>query len=56
MLSLNGVNLELAESLHCTVVVIPDFGEGLETLDRNIAHLDRVGRPYIVDPVMGLHL
>ncbi len=52
VLSLNGLNLELAEALHCTVVVLPDFGEGLETLDRNIAHLDRVGRPYIVDPVL----
>jgi dihydropteroate synthase-like protein len=52
VLSLNGLNLELAEDLHCTVVVIPDFGEGLETLDRNIAHLERVGRPYIVDPVL----
>ena len=44
--------LELAEDLHCPVVVIPDFGEGLDTLDRNIAHLDRVGRPYIIDPVI----
>ena len=52
VLSLNGLNLELAEDLHCTVVVLPDFGEGLETLDRNIAHLERVGRPYIVDPIL----
>jgi dihydropteroate synthase len=52
VLSLNGVNLDLARDLHCTVVVIPDFGQGLETLDRNIAHLDQVGRPYIVDPVI----
>ncbi len=52
VLSLNGVNLDLAEALHCTAVVIPDFGQGLETLDRNIAHLDRVGRPYIADPVL----
>lgn len=52
VLSLNGVNLDLAADLHCTVVVIPDFGQGLETLDRNIAHLDTVGRPYIVDPVI----
>jgi dihydropteroate synthase-like protein len=52
VLSLNGVNLDLAADLHCPVVVIPDFGEGLETLDRNITHLDRVGRPYIVDPVI----
>jgi dihydropteroate synthase-like protein len=52
LLSVNGSNLPLAADLHCTVVVIPDFGQGLETLDRNIAHLARVGRPYIVDPVI----
>jgi dihydropteroate synthase len=52
VLSLNGVNLDLAEHLHCSVVVIPDFGQGLDTLDRNIESLERVGRPYIVDPVL----
>jgi dihydropteroate synthase len=52
VLSLNGTNLDLADALHATVIVIPDFGEGLDTLDRNIAHLERVGRPYIVDPVI----
>jgi dihydropteroate synthase-like protein len=52
VLSVNAVNLDLAEDLHCPVVVIPDFGQGLETLDRNIVHLERVGRPYIVDPVI----
>ena len=52
LLSVNGTNLEVAEALHCTVVVIPDFGAGLDTLDRNIAHLERVGRQYIVDPVI----
>jgi dihydropteroate synthase-like protein len=52
LLSVNGTNLEIAEALHCTVVVIPDFGEGLDTLDRSIAHLERIGRPYIVDPVI----
>jgi dihydropteroate synthase-like protein len=52
VLSVNGTNLEVAEALHCPVVVIPDFGQGLEALDRNIAHLERVGRPYIVDPVV----
>jgi dihydropteroate synthase-like protein len=52
VLSVNGSNLDIAEALHCAVVVIPDFGEGLETLDRSIAHLQRVGRPYIVDPVI----
>ncbi len=52
VLSVNGANLEVAEALHCTVVVIPDFGQGLDTLDRNIAYLERIGRPYIVDPVI----
>ena len=52
MLSVNGTNLEVAEALHCPVVVIPDFGQGLDTLDRNIARLDAIGRPYIVDPVI----
>jgi len=52
VLSVNGANLDIAEALHCPVVVIPDSGEGLDTLDRNIAHLERIGRPYIVDPVI----
>jgi len=52
LLSVNGLNLHLARDLHCTVVVIPDFGAGLETLDRNIAHLEQLGRPYIADPVL----
>jgi dihydropteroate synthase-like protein len=52
LLSVNGTNLDVAEALHCTVVVIPDFGQGLDTLDRNIGHLERIGRPYIVDPVI----
>src|SRR5574342_490216 len=36
VLSLNGSNREIAEALHCTVVVIPDFGQGLDSLDRTI--------------------
>ena len=52
VLSLNGTNLEIAEALHCPVVVIPDFGQGLDTLDHSIAHLERIGRPYIVDPII----
>jgi dihydropteroate synthase-like protein len=53
LLSVNGTNLDVAERIHCPVVVIPDFGQGLDTLDRSIAHLERVGRPYVVDPVIG---
>jgi hypothetical protein len=52
VLSVNGSNLDVAEALHCPVVVIPDYGEGLDTLDRSVAHLEWIGRPYIVDPVI----
>ncbi len=52
VLSLNGTNLDLAGALHCPVVVVPDAGEGLDSLDRNIAALERVGRPYLADPVI----
>lgn len=52
VLSVNGANLDIAGALHCPVVVIPDSGEGLDTLDRNIARLERIGRPYIVDPIL----
>jgi dihydropteroate synthase-like protein len=52
VLSVNATNLDVASELRATVVVIPDFGQGLETLDRNIARLAEFGRPYIVDPVI----
>jgi dihydropteroate synthase-like protein len=52
VLSVNGTNLAVAEALRATVVVVPDFGQGLDTLDRNVAHLDRVGRSYLVDPII----
>ncbi len=52
VLSLNAENLEIAQALHCAVVVIPDLGQGLDILDRNIAYLERIGRPYIVDPII----
>ena len=46
VLSVNGSNLEVARELAgggTRVVVIPDFGEGLDTLDRNIEALERWG-------------
>jgi len=52
VLSLNGQNLEVAGQLRATPVVIPDPGHDLDTLDRSIAHLETLGRPYIVDPVI----
>ncbi|MFL5402984.1 MAG: dihydropteroate synthase, partial [Gemmatimonadales bacterium] len=55
VLSVNRSNLEVARELRGTgvrVVVIPDFGEGLDTLDRNIEALERAGVPYLIDPVI----
>src|SRR5688572_26421012 len=55
VLSVNGSNLEVAKELAGTgarVVVIPDFGQGLDTLDRNIEALERWGVPYLIDPII----
>ena len=52
LLSINSTNLALARSLHCKVVVIPDFGKGLESLERNAAQLQELGMPYIMDPIL----
>jgi dihydropteroate synthase-like protein len=55
VLSVNGSNLEVARELAgagVRVVVIPDFGEGMETLDRNVAALERWGVSYLIDPVI----
>ena len=52
VLSVNGSNLEVARDLDATVVAIPDFGAGLETLDPTIERLEAWGTPYIVDPVI----
>jgi dihydropteroate synthase len=55
VLSVNRSNLSVAGELAgggAKVVVIPDFGEGLETLDRNIQELERLGVPYLIDPVI----
>lgn len=52
VLSVNGTNLALARELDATVVVIPDPGQGLDTLDRNIDALERWGVRYLVDPIL----
>ncbi|HEU4680105.1 MAG TPA: DUF6513 domain-containing protein [Gemmatimonadales bacterium] len=55
VLSVNGSNLEVARELGGTdrrVVVIPDFGEGLDTLDRNIERLEGWRVQYLIDPVI----
>jgi dihydropteroate synthase-like protein len=52
VLSINSRNMELARRLHCKVVVIPDFEEGMESLERNITQLEIWRIPYIIDPVL----
>jgi dihydropteroate synthase-like protein len=53
LLSVNGSNLEMAREVDCQkVVVIPDFGHGLVSLERNVERLEAWGVPYIVDPVL----
>jgi len=52
VLSLNGTNLHLAERIRATPVLIPDSPGDLASLERSMAVLDRLGKPYIVDPIL----
>jgi len=52
ILSFTSKNLELARELACKVVVIPDDGEDLESLYRNMEQLDKWNIPYLVDPIL----
>lgn len=52
VLSVNSQNLDVARDLPATFVVIPDFGGGLDTLDRSVEKLAAWGRPYILDSVL----
>lgn len=55
VLSVNGSNLEVAREFAGTetrVVVLPDFGQGIETLDPSVDALERWGVRYLIDPVI----
>src|SRR5438094_5889499 len=55
VLSVNRSNLDVARDFAGTptrVVVIPDFGEGLKTLEPSIAALESWGVSYLIDPVI----
>jgi dihydropteroate synthase len=55
VLSVNGSNLDVARAFAGTttrVVVIPDFGQGLDTLEPSVAALERWGVPYLIDAVI----
>lgn len=52
VLSVNSRNMEVAPRLRSKVVVVPDFEQGMESLERNISRLKAWGVPYIIDPVL----
>ncbi len=52
ILSVNSVNIDIARQVNAKVVVIPDFGKGLDSLYENIAKLDAIGKEYILDPIL----
>ena len=52
VLSLNGSNRHLAERLNAMPVLIPDTPEDLDSLDATIAHLQALGKPFLVDPII----
>lgn len=55
VLSVNRSNLDVARDFAGTetrVVVIPDLGQGLETLEPSIAALEHWGVSYLIDPII----
>ncbi len=52
VLSLNSQNMHVAERLRATPILIPDDPDDLESLEVTIAHLERLGKPYILDPIL----
>jgi dihydropteroate synthase len=55
VLSVNGSNIDVARELAGTaarVVVVPELGGVLDTLEPSIARLERWGVPYLIDPVI----
>ena len=52
VLSVNGTNIEIARSLGCEVVVIPDDPGTLAGLDESVEKLETWGVPYRIDPII----
>ncbi|NLI93787.1 MAG: PTS mannitol transporter subunit IIABC [Peptococcaceae bacterium] len=52
ILSFTSKNLEIAKDLTSKVVVIPDDGESMESLYRNMEKLNQWNIPYLVDPIL----
>jgi dihydropteroate synthase-like protein len=55
VLSVNGSNIDVARDLAGTgarVVVLPDLGASLETLEPSLERLEQWGVPYLIDPIL----
>ncbi len=52
ILSVNSRNIEVARELRAKVVVIPDFGQGIDSLERNAEKLRQWGVRHILDPIL----
>jgi len=52
LLSVNASNLALAREIGARVVVIPDFGSGLESLFGSVEQLLAWGTDFVLDPVL----
>lgn len=55
VLSVNGSNIDAARELAGTgarVVVLPDLGASLDTLEPSLAKLEQWGVPYLIDPIL----
>jgi dihydropteroate synthase-like protein len=52
VLSLTPDTIDLAESLRATPVLITDDPDDLDALGRMAEHMDRIGRPYMLDSIL----
>ena len=55
VLSVNGSNIDVARDLAgsgARVVVVPDLGASLDTMDRSVEKLTAWGVPYLLDPIL----
>ena len=55
VLSVNGTNIDVARDFDgspARVVVVPDLGASLDTMDRSIEKLEAWGVPYLLDPIL----
>ncbi|HZJ33223.1 MAG TPA: DUF6513 domain-containing protein [Vicinamibacterales bacterium] len=55
VLSINSTNIDVARELAgsgARVVVVPDLGASLDTMDRSVERLEAWGVPYLLDPIL----